>query len=667
MCAGPAGLMAAWWMARCGTKARIIDKRGTKVINGHADGLRPRTNEFFDSMGGGIIEKLAKESFIFENLKNWFRDSNGQLIRAGTQQLQGDYVNDLPSPFLATTISQGRIERFILDSIAEVSNGGFKVERGVVAESLVYDASQENNPHNYPIQLTLRTLSDIEANPPPAPGAFGGRDVIAKGNLPDDEVHQESGTSGSPGHVELVKAKYVIGCDGAHSWLRQQLNYKLEGASAHSVWGAIDIVPMTNFPDIHHPSFIKTELGILMIIPRERNMTRLYVPLDTASSNERLDRSSVTLDQIFQKAKKFFQPYTLDFKVCEWWSVYGVGQLVAERNQHPSARISLAGDAVHMHSPKIGLGMNTSMQDGYNLGWKVAMAAAGIVRDEKALLTTYVGERYPIAQRLVAYDRTLFGEHGIVDPGEYLKQHERFKEFADGFKLDYPESMLVAKTLSNQAAATGLIIGESFKHQRVLGHVNSQLYWTTKLFQSDGRFRIVLLAGDVSLPNQMARVNTFCKELDEEKKDRNGNATSLLRTRYPYCFVQPSPPLLRNALATSQHPAISFLHERPCKSMIDLLAIHSTVGSTDSISMFDFPVALYGPFDADYHGWDHTRIHVDQAVHYDRYCDGLAYERWGVDRTKGAVVVIRPDMHVGWVGDLEDTQAIELYFSTIFK
>jgi len=69
--AGPAGLMAAWWMARCGIKARIIDKRGTKVINGHADGLRPRTNEFFDSIGGGIIEKLAKESFIFENLKNW--------------------------------------------------------------------------------------------------------------------------------------------------------------------------------------------------------------------------------------------------------------------------------------------------------------------------------------------------------------------------------------------------------------------------------------------------------------------------------------------------------------------------------------------------------------------------------------------------------------------
>ncbi|KAI4948267.1 hypothetical protein J4E91_006262 [Alternaria rosae] len=630
--AGPAGLMAAWWMARCGIKARVIDKRGVKVINGHADGLRPRTNEFFDSMGGGIHEKIAKEAFIFENLKNW-----------------------------------GRIERFILDAIKEVSNGEFKVERGIVADSMVYDAALEDVPGSYPIQLTLRTLSDVEANPPPAPGAFGGRDVIAKGNLPNDEVHQENGTRTSPGHTELVNTKYLIGCDGAHSWLRRQLNYGLHGASTGSVWGTMDFVPMTNFPDIHRPVFIKHELGILMIIPRERNMTRIYVPLDDAFHNERLDRSSITLDHIFTKAKKFFEPYTLDFKVCEWWSVYEVGQRVAERNQHPSTRICLAGDAVHMHSPKIGLGMNTSMQDGYNLGWKIAIAAAGVVRDEKALLATYAAERYPVAQQLVAFDRTLFGGHGIVDPEEFLKQHLQFADFADGFKLDYPESVLVAKSLSGQAAATELTVGESFKHQRVLGHVNSQLYWTTKLFQSDGRFRILLLAGDVSLPDQMARVKTFCEELEAEKKDGNGNATSLLHTRYPYCFAQPSPLQSKNALAINQHPSISFFHERPRKSMIEVVAVHSAVDTTDSISMFDFPAALYGPFDPDYHGWDHTRIHIDQAVTYDRYCDGLAYKRWGVDRTRGAVVVVRPDMHVGWVGHLEDTHALESYFTSIFK
>lgn len=69
--AGPAGLMAAWWMARCGIAARIVDKRGVKVINGHADGLRPRTEELFDSMGSGLMEKVNEEGYIFENLKTW--------------------------------------------------------------------------------------------------------------------------------------------------------------------------------------------------------------------------------------------------------------------------------------------------------------------------------------------------------------------------------------------------------------------------------------------------------------------------------------------------------------------------------------------------------------------------------------------------------------------
>jgi phenol 2-monooxygenase len=105
-----------------------------------------------------------------------------------------------------------------------------------VADSFAYDSALESDPQSYPIQLTLRTLSDSEANPPPAPGAFGGRDVIAKGNLPHDELHNETGTSNPPGHIELVKAKYLIGCDGTHSWLRQQLKYELHGESAHSVW-----------------------------------------------------------------------------------------------------------------------------------------------------------------------------------------------------------------------------------------------------------------------------------------------------------------------------------------------------------------------------------------------------------------------------------------------
>jgi hypothetical protein len=66
-------------MAPCGISARIIDKRGKKIINGHADGLRPRTEELFDSMGGGVQERIQAEGYIFfENMINWVRIGNSQ-------------------------------------------------------------------------------------------------------------------------------------------------------------------------------------------------------------------------------------------------------------------------------------------------------------------------------------------------------------------------------------------------------------------------------------------------------------------------------------------------------------------------------------------------------------------------------------------------------------
>jgi phenol 2-monooxygenase len=112
--------------------------------------------------------------------------------------------------------------------------------------------------------------------------------------------------------------------------------------------------------------------------------------------------------------------------VCEWWSVYRVGQRVVEHSANPGNRIFLAGDAVHMHSPKIGLGMNTSMQDGYNLGWNVALAAAGAVSNPDALLATYQVEKLPVANTLVNFDRMLWSPEGNVDPEAFLKTHGEF-------------------------------------------------------------------------------------------------------------------------------------------------------------------------------------------------------------------------------------------------
>ncbi|KAI6983470.1 hypothetical protein KC321_g73 [Hortaea werneckii] len=301
--------------------------------------------------------------------------------------------------------------------------------------------------------------------------------------------------------------------------------------------GVMDVVPITDFPDIRYPGFIEGEHGALMVLPRERNMTRIYVPFKP-NTPEHHDRATIDLETIRCRAQTFFKGYTFNFKICEWWSVYQVGQRVSERSQNPSGRIFLAGDAVHMHSPKIGLGMNTSMQDGYNLGWKVALAAARAVRSPAELLATYEMERLPVAKTLVNFDRALWTNEGAMDPGEFQKTHEAFREFADGRKLMYPENLIISKTTGSQSAARKLIVGESFIHAKVLGHADSQLYWTTRLFQSDGRFRIVLMAGDIDAEEQFERVKHLCKRISAGGQ-ADGRCNALV-SRYPYPFEAPT-------------------------------------------------------------------------------------------------------------------------------
>lgn len=85
------------------------------------------------------------------------------------------------------------------------------------------------------------------------------------------------------------------------------------------------MVPITNFPDIRRVCTVETEHGTLLIIPRERQLVRLYLPLQVVDGiSGSLDRSSVTLDMVRQRAKEMLRPFDFDFKVCDWWTVYQV-------------------------------------------------------------------------------------------------------------------------------------------------------------------------------------------------------------------------------------------------------------------------------------------------------------------------------------------------------
>lgn len=117
-------------------------------------------------------------------------------------------------------LSQGRIERFVLDSIREHSD--IEVERGVLAESLEYNETLGSK-NEYPITVTLRHS--------------GSNDITIPGDLEDGEwddlTRQRKRASGKK---EIIKAKFIIGCDGAHSWTRKQLDIPFEGASTEHIW-----------------------------------------------------------------------------------------------------------------------------------------------------------------------------------------------------------------------------------------------------------------------------------------------------------------------------------------------------------------------------------------------------------------------------------------------
>ena len=215
------------------------------------------------------------------------------------------------------------------------------------------------------------------------------------------------------GQIETVKARYVVGCDGARSAVRKSIGRALHGDSANHAWGVMDVLAVTDFPDIRLKSLIQSASeGSILIIPREGGyLVRIYVELDKLDRRRagRKPQHHVRLPD--RSGAADLRPYTLEVKEIAWWSVYEIGQRLCDKfDDVPEEdvekrlpRVFIAGDACHTHSPKAGQGMNVSMQDSFNLGWKLA----SVLRERCAprLLHTYSAERQAVAKELIDFDR----------------------------------------------------------------------------------------------------------------------------------------------------------------------------------------------------------------------------------------------------------------------
>ena len=137
----------------------------------------------------------------------------------------------------------GRTEGAFLDAIKSV--GGIEVERGVAPTNIEINDSKLDDPQSYAVKLTLRHLSKEELSNSPWSVPVPRKDDF---NLsPGDEIEIQREPSRDAGTEEIVHAKYVIGCDGARSWTRKAIGLKFEGFGNDPLWGAMDIVPVTDF------------------------------------------------------------------------------------------------------------------------------------------------------------------------------------------------------------------------------------------------------------------------------------------------------------------------------------------------------------------------------------------------------------------------------------
>jgi phenol 2-monooxygenase len=271
----------------------------------------------------------------------------------------------------------------------------------------------------------------------------------------------------------VVRARYVVGCDGARSKVRDAIGAVPQGDFANHAWGVVDMPATTDFPDIRLKAAIQpADEGNILLIPREGGyMARLYVDLAEIDPANPESLRHITQEQVISTAQRVLNPYTLDVKSVVWFAVYQVGQRVTDRfddvpvEQVASRlpRVFIAGDACHTHSAKAGQGMNVSMQDTFNLGWKLALVLVGRAGPE--LLRTYTVERHAIAQGLIDFDKEWskimasppkdpkHPELGDVDPQALQAYFVRSGRYTAGVATHYTlTTVLTAEATPHSAA-----------------------------------------------------------------------------------------------------------------------------------------------------------------------------------------------------------------------
>ncbi|HCX85784.1 MAG TPA: 3-hydroxybenzoate 4-monooxygenase [Micrococcales bacterium] len=459
---GPAGVTLAAQLAQYPeVHARLVERRPGRLEVGQADGIQARSVETFQAFG--FAERIVAEAFHLTAMNFWTPDPANPEHIVRTQRTVDDAFGVSEFPHLI--VNQARV----LDYFAEAAaNGPGRLRPDYGWEFVGLEVGTQGE---YPVAVTLRRT-----------------------------------TGDGVGTERVVHARYVVGCDGARSGVREAIGRRhLGGQSAHA-WGVMDVLAVTDFPDIRTKCAIQSAHdGSILLIPREGGfLFRMYVDLGEVPEGDNGKVRTTPLASIVDQANRILRPYTLDVRDVAWWSVYEVGHRVTDKFDDVSVadtgtrdpHVFICGDACHTHSAKAGQGMNVSMQDGFNLGWKLGQVLTG--RSAPSLLATYSAERQEIAQNLIDFDREWASmmarrPEDFASPEELGDFYVRTQEFPAGFMTQYKPSEIIGED-TYQHLATGYPIGKRFKSARAVRVADANPVHLGHHHRADGRWRLYAFA-----------------------------------------------------------------------------------------------------------------------------------------------------------------------------
>ncbi|GMF79387.1 unnamed protein product [Aspergillus oryzae] len=372
--------------------------------------------------------------------------------------------------------------------------------------------------------------------------------------------------------------------------------------TSKTVLGVMDIVPKTSFPDIRKVAVIHSSKGTVMSVPREDKLVRFYIQIDAVNPNAAsgLARRDLKVEDLLDAARAIMFPYTMEAAECAWWSAYRVGQRVAnEFARHD--RIFLAGDSLR------------------------ACAEHHCGRE---ILATYEGERKPVAEALINFDRDYlkhFAKQHASNHAEFLDAYLKGQRFTTGIGIRYPPSLLISEDVDVRSLHGGLVPGLRLPDFQVVNQSDGVPIRIHQRLRADGKFRIVVFPGDVSQEHAMSRLNQFGawlarSQLDVEVSHSDGGSEEFF---------------------------------------IETITVHAARRA--DVELEDFHEALH-PWSSRW-GWNYWNIYADDESYHDGH--GEAYQRCGLGRNHDCVVVVRPDGYISVVCELENTGAITSFFDAL--